>query len=195
MLRTIKLDTPHGSLFGSLLPEAAPQGLVLLVRAHHAPVDDLIAGQFADSGYSVLRMELLTRQEMQFADATQNVPRLAQRLLDVLDLIRHDGDMSLLSLALQAHGDTTPAAIRVAAQRDAQVKALACHGGIVDRAGLQALEWLAAPLLMQFDGDDAAGQAAWQRARPRLRCQAESQILAPGDDAVAGTTRWFKQHL
>jgi hypothetical protein len=73
--------------------------------------------------FAVLTMELLTSQEAQFVDATQNVPRLTQRLLDLLDLIRQDGDMQDLPLAIFATGDSCPAAVRVAAQRDTQVKA------------------------------------------------------------------------
>ena len=135
MNRYITLQTPHGSLHGQLDRPETPRGLILIARAHHAAIDTIIAENLLPYGYATFTIELLTAQEVQFADATQNVPRLTQRLIDILDMIRNDGDMQELPLAIFATGDIAPAAIRAAAQRDTQVKALVCHGGLIDRAG------------------------------------------------------------
>lgn len=195
MNRTLAIQTPHGSLHGHLeLPEN-PKGLILLARAHHAPVDAIIAANLAARGYAIFSMELLTLQEAQFADATQNVPRLSQRLLDILDLIRHDGDMQELPLAIFASGDATPAAIRAAAQRDVQVKVLAGHGGIVDRAGIEGLKYLAAPLMMLFDADDTLGKIAFERAAHYLNVVHESHVLKPAEDPIMQVAAWFSLHL
>lgn len=195
MNRRLSIQTPHGLLHGQLeLPER-PRGLVLFARSHHAAVDAVIAANLAARGYAILSMELLTAQEAHFADATQNVPRLAQRLIDTLDLIRNDGDMEDLPLVVYAVGDAAPAALRVAAQRDAQVKVLACHGGLVDRAGLQALNLLSAPLLMLFDGDDNLALAAFQRAARHLGGAHEVHVLDPGEDPVLRVAAWFGLHL
>ena len=193
--RHLSLTTPHGHLHGTLDLPPQPRGLVLLARSHHAPVDTTIAANLAARGHAMLVMELLTAQEAQFADATQNVPRLATRLIEILDLIRHDGDMQDLPLAIFATGDVTPAAIRCAAQRDTQVKVLACHGGLIDRAGCQALELLAAPLLLLFDQEDSLAQTAAQRAGARLRCLHETRILGPGEDPVLRVAAWFSLHI
>jgi dienelactone hydrolase len=195
MKRNIALQYPHGTLHGTLDLPAAPRGLILLARAHHAAVDTVIAASLAARGYAILAMELLSAQEIQFADATQNVPRLAQRLIDVLDLIRNDGDMQELPLALFANGDLTPAAIRAAAQRDKQVRALACHGGLIDRAGVQALKLLVAPLQMLFDADDETGRQAYLRARTHLSGIHEMQVLNPGEDPAAHVAAWFSLRL
>lgn len=195
MNRTLAIHTPHGSLHGQLeIPENA-KGLILLARAHHAPVDTIITAHLAARGYAILSMELLTVQEAQFADATQNVPRLCQRLLDILDLIRHDGDMQELPLAIFASGDASPAAIRAAAQRDTQVQVVAGHGGIIDRAGLQGLKLLVAPLSMLFDADDHIGQTAYQRAASYLNCSHEMHVLNAGEDPVMRVAAWFSLHL
>lgn len=195
MNRTLAIHTPHGSLHGHLeLPEN-PKGLILLARAHHAPIDAIITANLAARGYAILSMELLTLQEAQFADATQNVPRLSQRLLDILDLIRHDGDMQELPLAIFATGDATPAAIRAAAQRDMQIKVVVGHGGIIDRAGLQALKLLVAPLSMLFDADDTAAQSAYQRAASHLGCIHEMHRLSPGEDPVIRVAAWISLHF
>ena len=195
MNRTITIQTPHGPLHGLLDCPDEARGLVVLARAHHAPLDVIITANLAARGYAIFAIELLSSQEAHFADATQNVPRLAQRLIDVLDLIRHDGDMQNLPLAIFASGDTTPAAIRAAAQRDTQVRALACHGGIVDRAGLQALELLVAPLLMLFDADDEFAPAAYKRAAGHLSCLHEMHILDLGEDPVIRVAAWLDLHF
>ena len=195
MNRTLAIHTPHGSLHGHLELPDNPKGLILLARAHHAPVDAFITANLATRGYAILSMELLTVQEAQFADATQNVPRLNQRLLEILDLIRHDGDMQDLPLAIFASGDATPAAIRAAAQRDTQVKVVAGHGGIIDRAGLEGLKYLVSPLMMLFDTDDSIGQTAYQRAASHLNCIHEMHVLNAGEDPVMRVAAWFSLHL
>lgn len=195
MNRHFSLSTAHGALHGHLERPENPHGLVLVARIHNALADNLVAASLAARGYAILSMELLTAQETHFADAAQNVPRLSQRLLDLLDLIREDGDTQDLPLALLATGDVTPAAIRVAARRDLQVKALACHGGLVDRAGLEALRLLSAPLLMLFDDGTEIERAAFGRARRYLGAVCEERQLAAGEDAALHVAAWLGIHL
>ncbi len=195
MHRDLSIHTPHGLLQGQLDIPENPRGLVLLARAHHAPIDLFIASQLNDQGFAVLAMELLTSQEAQFVDATHNVPRLTQRLLELLDMIRQDGDMENLPLGIYAAGDSTPAAIRAAAQRDTQIKALAYHGGLIDRAGLQALKLLTAPLLAIFNTDDELGRIAFKRALAHLACHQQTDILEPGGDPLPKAIQWFSHYL
>jgi dienelactone hydrolase len=195
MNRHFSLSTPHGSLLGHLERPDHPRALVLVASVHNAQADSVIAANLAARGYAILSMELLTTQETHFIDAAQNVPRLTQRLLDILDLIRDDGDTLDLPLAIFASGEVTPAAIRVAARRDLQVRALACHGGLIDRAGLEALQLMSAPLLMLFDAADEVEKAAFRRARPHLRAISEEQILEIGEDASLPIANWLTVHL
>jgi hypothetical protein len=195
MKRRFSIRLSHGQLLGELDLPDFPRGLILVVSAHNIAVDHETAANLAARGYAVFSMELLTQQEAQFADASQNVPRLTERLLDLLDLIRHDGDMQDLPLAIYAIGESTPAAVRATAQRDAQVKVLICHGGMVDRAGLQALNLLTAPLLMLLDADDTPGHTAFTRAASHLSSLQQMQILNPGDDPVSAASNWLTQHL
>jgi hypothetical protein len=195
MNRYITLQTPHGSLHGQLEKPEFPRGLILIARSHHLPVDGVISARLVAQGYAVFAMELLTTHELQFADATQNVPRLAQRMIDILDMIRCDGDMQDLPLGIFTSGDIAPAAIRTAAQRDAQVKAVVCHGGLIDRAGAQALDLIIAPLLMLFDVADTVGETAYQRATSHLRCIHQKQMLEIGDDPTMHAVVWFSRSL
>lgn len=195
MIRNLVLHTAHGSLHGQLDRPDNPRGLILVARAHRLSEDATLASSLEALNFAVLSMDLLTVQELQFVDATQNVPRLMQRLLDVLDLIRNDGDMQTLPLGICANGDTAPAAIRCAAQRDTQVKALLCHGGLIDRAGVQSLELLVAPLLMLFEPDDTLAAQAYLRAMTHLGCPHQKQHLAPGDSPIPGIAEWFARYL
>lgn len=195
MIRTLAIHTPHGSIYGHLqLPEPA-LGLIVVARTHHAPADAAIAQRLSDCGYAVLAMELLSSQETHFVDATQNVPKLTQRLLEILDLIRRDGDMQNLPLAILAIGDATPAVIRATAQRDLQVKVLACQGGLIDRAGLQALIALTAPLLMISSSEDPILDAANRRAASHLLCNNETHVIGLAEDPLPPVIAWFSRHL
>ena len=107
-------------------------------------------------------------------------------------LIRIDGDLERLPLSVLAHGDSTPAAIRAAARRDAQVDTLICHGGLVDRAGLQSLQLLTAPLLMLFEHDDDSGPPAWERASRHLGGPHAMHRLAAGESPLAVMLQWLK---
>lgn len=195
MNRHLTLHTPHGSLHGQLEIPDNPRGLILLARSHHLPVDSTITANLAAYGYAILAMELLTAHELQFVDATQNVPRLTQRLVDTLDLARNDGDMLTLPLGIFASGEIAPAVIRAAAQRDTQVRAVACHGGLIDRAGAQALDLLAAPLLMLIDSEDSLGLAAYHRATAHLGCVQDVHVLELGEDPVLRVADWFSRYL
>lgn len=195
MNRHITLQTPHGSLLGQLERPDFPRGLILLARSHHLPIDTVSTANLVTRGYAVFVMELLSAHELQFADATQNVPRLALRLIDILDMIRNDGDMQDLPLGIFASGEIAPAAIRAAAQRDAQVKAVVCHGGLIDRAGAQALDLLVAPLLMLFDADDSIGETAYQRATSHLNCVHEEQVLEIGEAPTMPVAAWFSRYF
>jgi len=191
MNRFVTLHTPHGSLHGQLALPDNPCGLILIARAHHAAEDAAISASFAEFGCATLTMELLTAQEVQFPDATQNVPRLTQRLIDILDMTRKDGDMAPLPLAIFTSGDVGPAAIRAAAQRDTLVRAVACHGGLIDRAGAQALDLLVAPLLMLFDTADLIGKTAYQRATSHLGGVHAMQSVGIGEDPAGVAANWF----
>ncbi|MDR1994272.1 hypothetical protein [Azonexus sp.] len=195
MNRHFTLSTPQGPLHGYLERPEQPRGLMLIAHIERTDRGDLIATGLVAQGYATLNMELLTARERQFADTAQNVPRLSQRLLDLLDLLRDDGDTEDLPLALFAAGDVTPAAIRVAAQRDMQVRVLACHGGLIDRAGRQALELMNAPLLMLFDADDDLNQAAFRRARSHLHGPYSELVLAADEDAEPYIGAWLARHL
>lgn len=194
MNRHLNIQTSHGTLLGHLALPDYPRGLVLLARTQPLAVDDPLASSLFNRGHGVLGMELISERERHFVDITLDVSRLARRMTDMLDLIRRDADIQHLPLAIHATGDVTPAAIRVAALRDTQVSAVAAHGGLVDRAGLQALEMLAAPLLMLVNQDDQGALTSWQRAQSHFTCLTEMHSLPAGEDQGERVSAWFARH-
>lgn len=195
MTHNLTIQTPHGALHGQLLLAPTARAVILLARSHHSPLDTVISANLAARGYAILNMDLLTAQEVHFVDATANVPRLAQRLIDLLDLARRNGDLADLPLGIFATGDASPAAIRAAARRDTQIRALACHGGLIDRAGRESLEFLRAPLLLLADPEDLAVKTSYERARPHLTAPHEFHPLGPVEDPVLRVASWFSLHL
>lgn len=193
--RSISIHTPSGPLHGELERPDDARGLILIARAHHAPADEEYAATLNQFGFATLTIELLSAHEIQFPDATQNIPRLTQRLLDILDLTRHDHDMVDLPLAIFANGDTSPATIRASAQRDIQVKTLVCHGGMIDRAGLQSLKLLASPLLSLFNTDDVQGKTNYARAQAYLSCPHQIHTLENFENPAEIAAKWFLLNL
>ena len=194
MNRQLNLHTPHGALLGYLALPEVPRSLVLIACTRPLVVDDPLTLNLFNRGHALLTMELISERERHFVDTTRDVSRLARRMTDILDLIRRDGDMQSLPLTIHASGEATPAGIRVAALRDTQVSALVCHGGLVDRAGRQALEMLVAPLLMLVDDNDPVALASWQRASRHFACSTEIQVLQAGEDQAEHVAAWLARH-
>ena len=195
MNRHLTLPTPHGPLIGQLTRPSQPHALILIAN----PAAEATTGQsllpLAEQGLAILELNLLTQQETHYADASQDVHRLTQRLILALDFIRGDGDTADLPLAIIAIGDATPAAIRAATQRDQQVQAVIAYGGLIDRAGRQALEWLSAPLLMLFAAEDELGRQAFARAQSHFSVAVEVHQLANGDAGLALVNEWIVRLL
>jgi len=193
--RYITRHGAYGSLHGELVVPEQARGLVVIAHPHRIALNDAAAQQLLDYGYAVFGTMLLSEREMQFPDATQDVARLTRRLLDIIELSNHDEDMQALPLALFVSGDVTPAAIRAAAQRDTRVLVIAALGGNVDRAGLQALGMLNAPLLMLLDPSAGPSPEAWERVRTRIDAPTESQTLETGENPGLRLANWLSRHL
>jgi hypothetical protein len=206
----LSLPCEHGLLHGRLTQVDAAAGLVILVDdcAGNAARDELLAVRLRRAGLSTLNIDLLARQEAQFADVQNNVPLLARRLIDFLDLIRKRmqiGELATLPLGLWAAQATSPAALRVAALRDHDIAAVVCLGGLIDLAGMLYLRTLAAPLLVLVEENEARLMASNRRALQEVRAaKALQPIPEIGIDYAASTgfefaareaARWFVEHF
>jgi hypothetical protein len=206
----LSIPCEHGLLHGRLSPVEATAGLVILAHdcaganARDA-FNELLAGRFREAGLSTLSIDLLARQEAHFPDVHNNVPLLAKRLLDFLELIKKRmliGELPTQALGLWAAEATSPAAVRVAALRDHDIGAVVCHGGLIDRAGMLYLRSLASPLLVLLDETDPQPIASNTRALQEVSCRKELKLVAQSgaDDAAsagyaAEASGWFRKHF
>lgn len=194
MNRELSILLPYGRLQGQLERSDANRGLILMVRARPAASDGALAANLVSRGYAVLHFALLTAQEAQFPDAGMNIPKLTQRLLKILEMIRFDAELQDWPLAILASGEASPVAIRAAAQRDTQVKVLVCLGGLADRAGRESLQALTTPLLMLIDPEEPLARQAYERASAYLR--GEHQSVDLGDEGPAAPlASWFSRNF
>ena len=196
----------HGEL--ALLPEAP--GLVVLAYAATA-LDErerVIAGILRHAGLSTLLINLVAREEEHYPDVHNNVPLLAHRLVDVLDLIKHRmlmGELPPQPLGLCAANASSPVVVRVAALRDHDIAAVVCRAGLIDLAGLLYLRSLEAPLLQIIEENDTPQRLAAQRAQKELHgAHALRTIPEIGFEIVGSsgfeaevreTTQWFLDHF
>ena len=200
----------HARLHGQLSLHPAAPGLVVL--AYAAPALDarehVLAGILRHAGLSTLAIDLVAREEEHYPDLHNNVPLIARRLVDVLDLIKTRmlmGELQTLPFGLCAAHATSPVAVRVAALRDHDIAAVVCRGGLIDLAGLLYLRTLEAPLLQLVEENDAAQLAAARRAQKELQALSTVRAIPEIGFEIAGsagfeaaareTTQWFCKHF
>ncbi len=200
------IPSEHGSLHGSLALQSNSPGLVILAHAALAldGRDGLLANILRHAGLSTLSVDLLAREEEQFPDVHNNIPLLAKRLLEFLDQIRHRmlmGEIPQQSIGLCAASTTAPVVVRIAAQRDHDIAAIVCRGGLIDLAGILYLRTLASPLLVLHEQSDTQHTASNRRALQEVLCTKALKIIpdigfeyatSTGFEVAAReTTQWF----
>lgn len=195
----------HGALHGSLSLQPDAPGLVVIV--HAGPSDEGGTGAFTDllrqAGLSTLNADLIAANEEHYPDLHHNIPLLSRRLLLFLDQLRHRiqmGEIPAQPMALHAGEDTTPVIVRIAAQRDHDIAALVCRGGLVDLAGVLYLRTLTSPLLLLHDVGDDRRIAANRRALREVRCHSELRVIGDADEQKTDTAnrlavQWIRRFL
>jgi putative phosphoribosyl transferase len=206
----VSLPSEHGMLHGhlALLPEAP--GIVVLAHAALAldNRDALMAGILRRAGLSTLSVDLLAKAEEHFPDVHNNAPLLAKRLLDFLGLLKNRmllGELPMQPLGLCAANATSPVVVRVAAQRDHDIAAIVCRGGLIDLAGVLYLRSLESPLLMLVEETDVAHIASSRRALQEIACPTELKLIpeigfdyaisAGFEMAGKEAAAWFLKHF
>lgn len=210
--RHIVVPLARQSLHGTMvLPDGPLRGLILFVSPCAAagpdeepedPGEQLAILQ--DAGFATLRIELLRTEHCRCSTNCTALPALEERLLAVIGHLRRQmaiESLPRLPLGIVAAGKLSPLAVRAAARRDDDVRALVCLGGLIDVAGRQFLELLRAPLLFIGDAGNATALTNAQGAIHHLAGKSRIEILDTEDRALhrqrkAGLLRdWFQQHL
>ncbi len=204
----ISITSGNQSLRGSLGLPDNPKGLILLTQAggvHPGCRHEFAAQILEQQGFATLLINLVSFRDPQNGDVTNNVPLLTQRILDCLTWLRSDPITAELPCGLLAGGASVPAALRATAQRDTQVHALVCRGGLPDQAGGLYLEILSRPTLLLFGAQDALGQASGLRCQEKTQRHCKIEIIPEADREFSATLhfevsaqlacQWFLAHV
>lgn len=169
--------------------QSAPQSTNLSDADRAALVPALAAANLAS-----LRIALLDPNERA---AHGSLPLLSERLLDVLGRIRRTlvpEATPFGSVGIIASDELTPVALRAAAERDADVRALLFFGGFPDLAGLDHLRLLRASVLFLADASDTLAidnaRSAFARA-----INSRQEIALRRADHLAQAVAWLAQTL
>ena len=139
-----------------------------------------MAEAFRHAGFSSLSVELLAQQEEHFPDIHNNVPLLAKRQIDFLDLLKNQMLLEALPaqpIGLYAANLTSPVVVRVAALRDHDIAAIVCRGGLIDLAGVLYLRSLESPLLLLNEETATQHIASNRRALQEVSCRKELRLI------------------
>ena len=166
-----RLDLPvegchlHGDL------DVPPGATALVVLAHtntarHVrPYSRRLADALNADGLATLELDLMTSPERPWPGNAADTPRLAARLREATDLVRHDFDR----VCLVGSGGAGPAVLAAAADPEARVTAVVAAGTAVPATGLPAVPTLLLPAARQSGQErDERGAEAVTWIRDRL---------------------------
>jgi hypothetical protein len=206
----ILIHTEHGPLHGQLILPTNACGLIILAHAGANPEshDEALAAILRQQGLATLRLDLLPYTEERFEDTHHNVSLLAKRLLGGLELLKREMQneaLPTLPIALCGSDHASPAIVRIAAQRDHDIAAVVCRGGLIDLAGVLYLRSLTSPLLVLLGEKDSALIKSNQRALQEVHCRAKLEIIPDTtigfcsgrafDTVAHETALWFGTYL
>lgn len=200
------------SLHGDLGLPVDPIGLVLFAHgsgsSRHSPRNQFVARTLEGRALATLLIDLLTPEEEMVDDVTAeyrfNIPMLADRLVTIVDWLRHREGISSLPIGLFGASTGGGAALIAAAERPADIAAVVSRGGRPDLAG-RALARVTTPTLLIVGGLDTEVIEMNRDAMGHMRGEVKLEIVPgathlfeePGTLArvadLAGA--WFVHHL
>lgn len=207
-----EIDCGGPRLHGELTIPPRPSAVVVL--PHHGSCERLcpnsrsVAHRLQARGIASLVVDLLTSdEELRSSAVVDDLGRLAERILVVLQWLGHDPVVGGLPVGLYAYGRGScgPACLMVAAERPGAISAIAMRCGRPDRAG-RALGQPMPPTLLIVGGDDVMIQRQNRDAFRRLRTDQKHLELVDGasggftepgkfDEATSLVADWFAHYL
>lgn len=154
-----------------------------------SPRNQYVADALAQRGLGSLLFDLLTESEQRLDNWTRelrfDIPLLARRLVDVIDWIGRDPELSTLRIGLFGASTGAAAALVAAAERADVVAAVVSRGGRTDLAG-PALARVKAPTLQIVGAQDSVVFGLNCQSTRALRCEQRLEL-------VAGATHLFEE--
>ncbi|GAA3013310.1 phosphoribosyltransferase family protein [Streptomyces fulvorobeus] len=169
--------------------------------SRHSPRNRAVAAGLNRAGFGTLLLDLLVPAEETDHAYVFDIETLARRLTHATLWLRERVDVPVGYFGASTGA---AAALRAAADPEADVGAVVSRGGRPDLAG-PCLTQVRAPTLLVVGGHDEQVLALNRRAQAALRCENRLEVV-PGAthlfeergalDAVAGLARdWFTRHL
>jgi putative phosphoribosyl transferase len=204
----IRLTAGSVRLAGHLTVPAHAYGLVIFAHgsgsSRHSPRNRSVAKVLQEAGLATLLFDLLTPQEEVRRTAVFDIEVLASRLAEVTAWVRTQPGCASLPIGWFGASTGAGAALRAAAEPDADVAAVVSRGGRPDLAGPH-LAHVRAPTLLIVGGDDDVVLGLNEQARSRLRGESRLAVVPgathlfeePGTLAAAAALArdWFVDHL
>ncbi|HEY3501891.1 MAG TPA: alpha/beta fold hydrolase [Actinocatenispora sp.] len=194
-------------LDGDLTVPPHPRGVVLFAHgsgsSRHSPRNRMVAAVLADAGFAALLVDLLTVAEDTEVGRRFDIGLLADRLAGAADWLHRT--TGRLPLGVFGASTGAAAALRLAADRPAEVRAVVSRGGRPDLAGDDTLRRVRAPTLLLVGGADETVLALNERAAAELP-GTHRLVVVPGAthlfaepgalERVAAEARgWFAEQL
>ena len=204
----VRVSAGSVRLAGHLVVPEHASGLVVFAHgsgsSRHSPRNRSVAKLLQEAGLATLLFDLLTPQEELRRDAVFDIALLARRLTDVTAWVRTQPGCASLPIGWFGASTGAGAALRAAAEPDADVAAVVSRGGRPDLAGPD-LARVRAPTLLIVGGDDHVVLGLNEQARAQLRCESRLAVVPgathlfeePGTLAAAAALArdWFVDHL
>lgn len=197
-------------LEGVLVLPAGALGVVVFSHGsgsgRHSPRNRFVAAALHEARIGTLLLDLLTADEDGDYANRFDIDLLTERLDHAVGFVRSDARTRALAVGLFGASTGAASALRVAARRPDEVRAVVSRGGRPDLTGARALEQVRAPTLLIVGGRDHGVIEMNESARDALvHCDRELAIV-PGAthlfeetgtlEQVAGlAAKWFTRHL
>lgn len=208
--RTTELSIPAKGAWLTALLSHIPDAKALLICFAAAPIartdsrEFVFSEIFRKAGYATLLLDGLTAyEEKRDPDARFDVPKLTERLSQVIEWAQHQPQLGRLGLAISANGTCGAAAIKAAAATDPQPFALVCRAGRMDLAGAAPLRRNRVPLLAIAGGTEDPTREPAAHAFQLLESEkswleierASERFIEPGtlDEAARASMQWVER--
>ena len=181
------------SLPGDLRTPVDALGIVLFAHgsgsSRHSPRNQFVARTLERRQLGTLLIDLLTPEEEIIDNRTAeyrfDIPMLADRLVTIVDWLRHRKETSSLPIGLFGASTGGGAALIAAANRSDEIAAVVSRGGRPDLAGA-ALVNITTPTLLIVGGFDAPVIEMNRGAMKQMRGEVKLEI-------VPGATHLFEE--
>jgi len=198
-----------GRLDGTLTVPSGATAIVLFVHgsgsSHRSPRNKLLAAALQERGFATLLFDLLTPVEDSRISNRFNVDLLTERLELATDWVRKEHGFAKVPAGYIGASTGVAAALRAAANKGDQIKAIVSRGGRPDLAGASVLGQVKAPTLLLVGGRDTSAIALNREAKAHMTCETHMRVI-PGASHLfeepgalelvsAHAADWFSSHF